>query len=148
MEIDAYIYSLKKIRDNVDAIASKAIKSKQTQILSTIRTRLYQTGIDGKGRLIGYYTENTRKIKRKKGHKASFITLRDTGNFYASLFLEVSGRFYDINSSSKIGAELVSRYGESIVDLTTQEQSAIVQSAVDLEIEKEINKLGGIDLIV
>lgn len=148
MQIDEYIYSLKKIRDNVDKIAEVAIKSKQSQILSTLRTRLYQKGIDGTGKLIGQYTPNTVKIKRKKNQKASFITLRDTGTFYGSMFLEVSGRFYDINASAPIAVELVERYGDSILDLTIQEQQALVQSAVDLAIELEINKLGNIDLIV
>jgi hypothetical protein len=148
MQIDEYIYSLKKIRDRVDKIAEAAIKSKRAAILTTVRTRLYQKGLDGTGKLIGEYTPNTVKIKRKKNQKTSFITLRDTGTFYGSMFLEVSGRFYDINASAPIAVELVARYGESILDLTLQEQQALVQSAVDLAIELEINKLGNIDLIV
>ena len=145
MQIDSYITGLKDIITDINKIAEQAIKEKESKILGTIKTRLYQTGIDGKGRSIGQYSERTKVIKQKKGQRTSFITLRDSGDFYNSMFLEVKGIFYDVNSKIPTARKLVSVYGESILDLTIQERDAIVQAAVDLAIENEINKLGQID---
>jgi hypothetical protein len=145
MEIRAYISELKEIRETLPKKVDEIIHSKESYILGMLKKRLFDFGVDGDGKLIGTYSNKTKILKKKKGQRTSFITLRDTGDFYKGMFIDnFPGRIF-IDSRDSITNILISIYGQSILELTVQEQQHIIDAVIEPEINKILAKLGDVD---
>jgi hypothetical protein len=83
--------------------------------------QMYELGQDSNGELIGGggYSPITIWIKEKKGQRVDHITLRDTGDFYNSMTVEVSsGEFIiDADADKGGGHNLFDMYGIDILGL-------------------------------
>lgn len=139
--LDKYISDLEKLADLESFLIDLFIKY-EGSIVGMIKNRLYQTGLDGKYNLIGHYTEASAAEKRNKNQRASFITLRDTGDFYAGMYAEYDGGELVTDSTDSKRNMLVAEYGEDILALTEQEQEAIIDHYIDIGLQKHIDKLG------
>ncbi|RLA04915.1 MAG: hypothetical protein DRQ47_02485 [Gammaproteobacteria bacterium] len=137
--VSEYIQLLTKISNDLPEEVGRIIKRNEGKILTMIKLRLYQTGIDGDGNLIGNYSSYTKKRKKDKGQPAAHITLRDTGEFYSSLFTTFNGEELFIHSSSDKAPMLVEEYGEAILELTEQEINIILDGIVEPQINKYIS---------
>jgi phage gpG-like protein len=142
-EIDQYISSLDSISNNLKLIAYKAIKKNQGQILTMVKLRLFNRGIDGSGsKITPEYAPETIKIKKGKGQRKSHVTLRDSGNLYRSFVVEFKNNNIFIETNVDYKKDLIIRYGSEIFDLTINEVTVIIYSFIETEVNKELNKLG------
>lgn len=130
MDIKQYKAKLEQIRDDLPRKVDIIIQNNARFIIGQFKLRLYNKGTDGEGKLIGNYTKKTIESKKKKGQKTSFVTLKDTGDFYGSLFLAKRGENYEITSSDPKAERLFEQYGDSILDLTEQETEKIILDIV------------------
>ncbi len=104
-EAEAWAYAL---RDNTDL---------QEQILQSLKRRLFDYGTDENNRVIGVYSPYTQKIDREKVAGTPY-TLKDTGEFYASMYIGVLSDHFFIDADGDKGNEnLFTKYGEGIIGL-------------------------------
>lgn len=141
MEVERYAANLVRIRNDFPEIIEGILKKNEGTILGMLKIRLYTSGTDGKGDLIGdgKYAPRTIARKKKLGQKTNIITLRDKGNLYASMFLEIDRTEYLVNTKISYADELIRSYGEAIFDLTTEQQNNVVNNIVDVELQKIID---------
>lgn len=148
--LDKYRADLEGAKDKVGQVAGKAIKDNEQFILDLIKNRLYNTGIDGAGNLIGggRYAEATIRQKEKKGQITSHFTLRDTGAFYSSMRVFQSGASVIITANDV--NDLIGRYGEEILMLNDNELDlvfeGVVQGAINREMRDELDAGFDIDI--
>lgn len=145
--IDEYIQTLQDIELNIENIIMRAIQKNQGKILSAVKLRLFNTGKDGSGSLIKPdYAPETIVFKKGKRQRTSHVTLRDSGKLYRSFIVEYKNSNIFIQTNVSYKNELITKYGASIFDLTIQEVELIINSFIEPEIQKELNKLNDIDL--
>lgn len=77
-------------------------ENKET-IIDLVRDRVFETGEDKDGVVIGTYSLQTEFITRGEKQEGDPYTLKDTGDFYQSMFISVFNDSYEINDGS--GAE-------------------------------------------
>jgi phage gpG-like protein len=142
-EIDQYISSLDNISLNLKKIVFKAVKKNQGQILSMVKLRLFNKGVDGSGsKITPDYAPQTISIKKGKRQRSSHVTLRDSGNLYRSFVVEFKNNNIFIQTNVDYKKDLISKYGSEIFDLTINEVELIIYAFAEPEIQKELNKLG------
>jgi hypothetical protein len=73
----------------------------KTQILDLVRQeQLMKKGIDGTGKVIGYYSMLTSRINPKKKFNTPY-TLYDTGAFYRSMYVRVLMESIEIDADTQ-----------------------------------------------
>lgn len=112
----------------------------QQRILDLNRLgQLYEKGVDKHGTSLevhgGRYTDKTISIKSGKGQRVDHVTLKDTGEFYASFTLYVGDSYFEIDantikegrdySGDKYGDDLTTRWGEGILGLTQESKDEL-----------------------
>jgi len=84
--------------------------------LNTI-DQLYNEGIDSLGNSLGEYSAYTKSIKGAKGQRTDHITLKDTGEFYNSFRVILSGNKLQIVANPiKEDTNLFREFGIDIED--------------------------------
>lgn len=145
--IDEYLADLTDLTDNLHNLLAEAIKQKEGFIVGLIKNRLYQQGIKGDGTpILPDYHPATEKWKKQKNQRTSHVTLRDQGLFYAGLYAELVDWTLVTDSRDDKTLALKDKYGDSITDLTTEEQELIIDSILEPIVVRELNKLGNINL--
>ena len=140
-EIKDYILYLNNSIEGLDKEIERIILANSGKILNKIKTRLYGRGVDGSGSKIQpNYHISTVQYKKNKNQRISHVTLRDSGDLYNSMFVEYKDSSIFINTSVGYRDELISKYGDSIFDLTEKEQSDFIDTILEPEINKFINK--------
>jgi hypothetical protein len=145
-KLDVYLASVLSISAKLDKEVDRILTARSSTIIGMIRNRLFQTGRDGEAKLIGRYHPSTIKWKQQVNQRVSFITLRDTGEFYSSMFLTYDKGLLEIHASSDKTPFLIQEYGEAILELTTKEQEIIMNKILGPEIDKYINSKLGQDI--
>lgn len=146
-DIDAYLFSLNKLTNDLDKIAADIIRKNSKYILATIKLRLWNYGVDAAGnKIMPEYKASTIKVKKAEGRRSSHVTLRDEGDFYRSMFLTVEQNKLFIGASDHITSTLISKYGPDILGLTEQEQRNIVDTMIEPEVIKILSALPDIGL--
>jgi hypothetical protein len=92
------------------------------QVLDWIREdQLRSKGVNKFGEVIGYYSRSTESISKGKKRFNTHYTLFDTGDFYRSMFVTVTGDSLFINANAKKGQDdLFQKFGTSIIGLTDE----------------------------
>lgn len=82
--------------------------------------QLFERGIKGTGEKLPGYARTTIRLKIRKGQPVDRTTLRDEGDFHASI--DVIGTPYHIEISSDVehAKWLVGRYGRDILRITNE----------------------------
>ena len=100
--------------------------SLRTYILDLVREdQLLEQGIDEDGDVIGTYSEYTEIINPEKV-AGSHYTLKDTGEFFDSFYIDVFPSYFEINANpiktddDGETTNLFYEYGEGIMGLTTE----------------------------
>jgi len=100
--------------------------SLRTFILDLVREdQLLEQGIDEDGDVIGTYSEYTEIINPEKV-AGSHYTLKDTGEFFDSFYIDVFPSYFEINANpiktddDGETTNLFYEYGEGIMGLTTE----------------------------
>lgn len=85
--------------------------------------QLFEQGINRLGvDIMDYapYSPLTIEIKELKGQPTNRVTLRDTGDFEESFFLEVGDKQFEIKAADYKTEGLIKKYGRQILGLTTE----------------------------
>ena len=119
----------------------------KTKILDWVRYDQLWKGIDEDGDIMGVYSEWTEKINPEKRAGTPY-TLKDTGAFYESLFIDVLTEYFVIDGNGlkydeetgKI-TDLFKWLGDGIVGLTDGSQDKLAQELKIKYIENVRNAL-------
>jgi hypothetical protein len=84
------------------------------------------------------YAEFTILIKDQKGQPTDRVTLKDTGSFYESIFVDVNSETFDIYASDEKTEKLERKYGKTIFGLSKNNRSQYVQYTFFPELKKRI----------
>ncbi len=120
----------------------KLIISLNTEGLPT--SQLFELGQDATGRTLesigGEYSPFTKEIKKSKGQPIDRVTLKDTGDFYATFnVIPFNGGFTIEADTIKDGEDLQDSWGDNIVGLS-QENLQILIEAYKQEIANILNR--------
>jgi len=109
-------------------------KEWQTKALQLNREQLY-SGVDSENRSLGVYSLKTILEKQRKNQPTDRVTLRDTGDFYASLYLVQKEKSFEIDSKdadqTKVN-RLLDVYGENIFGVTEQNKVILRELATPI----------------
>lgn len=147
MTIQEQLNRLIKLSAGLPGAIDEILKKNEGTIVGMLKLRLYNYGTDGNYDLIGLYAPSTIERKKSSGQKYNFITLRESGSFYAGMFLETSNAEYEINSRDSKTSYLVDAYGESILELTPKQQFDVIENIIEPELQKLLdNAIGDIEI--
>ena len=135
MSLEEYIKQLEAFSGAVPELVKQFVKNNSGYLLGAAKRRFYNLGVDGDGVLIcgGQYAEYTIKLKKKSPYsRTSHITLRDTGNWYKSLFVAIEdGMLFMKSTDTLLTNKLIDGeskensnfkgYGEAIMEFTNEE---------------------------
>lgn len=103
--------------------------------------QLFNKGINSSGvnleRIGGYYSGKTVRIKKEKGQPVDRVTLKDTGAFYRSfeVFLDGQNNIGITAASVKDGTDILERWGENVLGLTSENKAKVSEVARPMLIE-------------
>lgn len=110
----------------------------KTFILDLVRNdQLFDQGIDEDGDVIGTYSEYTEMINPEKV-AGSHYTLKDTGEFFNSFYIDVFPSYFEINANpiktddDGDTTNLFYEYGEGIMGLTTESMDKLSREILRL----------------
>lgn len=134
-------YRLRKFRDILDDELKKEVMRHEEVILDMVRSQLYDEGITGKGvSIMSYEPYAIRTIKRKikKGQPYDRVTLKDTGAFYDSLYVEFDEKGFYVTSTDDKAKFLLAKYGTSIFRLTDENLSILLREYIRPELAEKL----------
>lgn len=105
--------------------------------------QLYEQGINRLGvDIMDYapYSPLTIQIKEEKGQPTNRVTLRDTGDFETSFFIEANDRQFEIKASDFKTEELIKKYGRQILGLTDENIQALIWQYIYPDLISRIQK--------
>ena len=121
-------------------------------MLKRVKDRLYSKGTNELGEVIGVYKPSTERINPQK-HAGSHYTLKDTGEFYASLYIGFLSDYFfidgdgDKTSISKGGKliknNLFQEFGDGIIGLDDDDKEWLGEILIDKYLEYVENTLFG-----
>lgn len=144
--IDEYINDLINLEITLEAEVHKIILDNSGIILSWIKQRLWNFGIDAAGKSIfPEYTPLSLKLKKEAGKRSSHVTLRDEGGFYDGMFIDIVNNDIVISSTDVKTSLLITKYGTNILGMTLDEQERLINIIIEPKIQLLIdNKTGDI----
>lgn len=95
--------------------------------------QLFEQGINRLGvDIMDYapYSPLTIAIKEEKGQPTNRVTLRDTGDFETSFFLEVSDKQFEIKAADFKTEDLIKKYGRQILGLTNENIAVLIWQCI------------------
>jgi hypothetical protein len=69
------------------------------------------------------YSDLTIMLKDEKGQESRWVTLRDKGDFWGNIFVDVGNNSYEMGSADGKAANLEKKYGKKIFGLTKESKS-------------------------
>lgn len=131
---------------NEDKLWREFFNNKQNQkyiIEELIQNDQLQKGIDGTGERItdnegnDSYSFLTEWITRGRKQEGDPYTLKDTGEFYDSMVINVSNNEIEIDADPiKTDANLFEKYGDDIIGLTDQSKEKLIEKLREFTINR------------
>ena len=137
-------YRLRAFKDYFPELLENAVMEKEDVIVKAIQNQLYQRGINGKGvKIWDYapYRPYTIEYKKFMGQPHTRVTLKDTGEFYAGMYVVFDSDGFYVTSSDPKTEKLVNKYGAEIFRLTNSNLTRIVRVHLRRNIIKEIKQI-------
>jgi len=144
--IDEYIVKLDNLANSMDIRLRDIVLRNKGALLSTLKLRLFQKSLDGNYNFLGTYAPMTKRRKKKKGQISNRVTLRDTGDWYNSMFVDFKSNTILIDATDVKNDVLKDIYGDAILDLAEQEVEFFVDTKLDPELQRMIDDLGNINI--
>lgn len=69
------------------------------------------------------YSDLTIMLKDEKGQESRWVTLKDKGDFWGDMFVDVGNNSYEMGSADAKAASLEKKYGKRIFGLTKESKS-------------------------
>lgn len=85
-----------------------------------VNKQLFREGIDGKGEKLAGYKRSTIRLKIRKGDPVDRTTLRDEGDFYASIFIDAFEDRFEISSDVDYDKYIIKRYGSDVLRVSNE----------------------------
>lgn len=126
-ELGKITFNTKKLND---AIAWYDALDENTKlfILGLIKNDQLSKGIDAQNDTIGLYSYWTERISEGRKEEGDPYTLYDTGEFYNSLRIIISGLSFIVEGNgNKEDENLFVKYGDDIVGLTNENKEKLAQ---------------------
>ena len=97
------------------------------------KKQLYDKGVGSDGIRIGSYSAKTKQIKDSKGQISDHVTLLDTGEFYKSFSVFLSGTDFIISANTiKDTDDLIYKYGAEILGLNEESLNLLREKAKNI----------------
>lgn len=97
-------------------------------ILLIQEDQLLKQGIDANEDVIGYYSQLTESISNGRKKFNTHYTLKDTGEFFASMYVQVLRDSFVINANGDKGEDnLFEKYGDDIIGLTDENLEIVIE---------------------
>ena len=106
--------------------------------------QLYEEGINRLGvSIMDYapYRPLTIAIKEQKGQPTNRVTLRDTGDFESSFYLEVNDKQFEVKASDWKTEALIKKYGRQILGLTDENISSLIWDYIYPDLMKKAREI-------
>lgn len=134
------VYRLRKFKDILDDELKNTIEDNGKYLTDCVRLQL-DMGLDGNmRRIIPPYALSTIKKKIKKGQPYDRVTLKDTGEFYESLYVEFdSGGFRILSNDEKV-KYLIAKYGEAILRIDNEDFTRFIRFVVRPELQEKLKE--------
>jgi phage gp16-like protein len=115
-------------RLDTDVVAVQSLEAEKETMVGYQQAQMYSGEDSQGGSITPAYTPLTRFLKQEKGQPNDRVTLRDTGEFYAAMYTEVSKTAVKYSSKDYKTQKLVKKYGEEIFGLNTPMRSHFIQT--------------------
>ena len=106
--------------------------------------QLYEEGVNRLGvSIMDYapYRPLTIAIKEEKGQPTNRVTLRDTGDFESSFYIEVGDRQFEIKASDWTTEALIKKYGRQILGLTDENILSLIWDYIYPDLMKKAKEV-------
>ena len=128
-KLTSLIGRLEKFEKDIPLIIKDVIESNNHAICEmNTEKQLFQKGENAAGISIDTfrpYTARTLEIKQSKGQPINRVTLRDTGDFHSSFYIEAGTDSFMIKASDPKTLELMAKYGDEILGLTDEDANIV-----------------------
>lgn len=115
------IYRLRKFKPVLEQFLREEVEKNSDYLTDVIRIQL-DMGLDGfMDEIQPPYAQRTIRVKIKKGQPTDRVTLKDTGKFYSSLYVNFDEGGFRILSNDEKVKYLVARYGQAILRLSNED---------------------------
>lgn len=138
---------VRKVKEALDAgkIAKEIVRDNDNILIDmNTQDQLFAKGVNRLGvRMDEYrpYSPSTIKVKIRKRQPYDRVTLKDTGEFYDSFYVETAeDRFY-IKASDEKKVWLINRYGAEIFGLTNEALAEFINDYVKDEAVKKVKEI-------
>lgn len=137
-------YRLRAFKDSLPVLLEEIVRDKEDVIIAAITNdQLFRRGVNGRDeKIMDYmpYRPSTIRRKLKKGQPTTRVTLKDTGEFYESMFVVFDSEGFYITSNDDKAKYLVEKYGSTIFRLTNKNFTRILRSHIRKELIKRIRR--------
>lgn len=116
----------------------EAIVDTENEIVDFNREQLYEGVRSDSSKIEPEYAEITKIIKAAKGQPYDRVTLKDTGDFYAGMNVDVNTNSYDVSSTDDKTVKLVTKYGEQIFGLESKNKVTYINQFLRPVLEDRI----------
>lgn len=136
------IATLQAARDGLNERLDAATREAEGIILAMNRSQMYDEGKDRNGNAIQpSYAPATVQRKKRKGQPTNRVTLRDSGDFHLSLYIEYTADGFEIKADDFKTPFLTKRYGSEVLGLTDENLGIICERYYQPRIEEYYNEL-------
>lgn len=116
----------------------EAIVQTENEIVDFNREQLYEGIRADDTKIEPEYAELTKVIKAAKGQPYDRVTLKDTGDFYAGINVDINSNSYDLSSTDEKTVKLVTKYGDQIFGLNNKNKVTYINQFLRPALEDRI----------
>lgn len=112
--------------DLIERLMRQVIEANAAFIENLNRAQLFDGKRSDGSEITPDYTPFTVALKSEKGQRTDRVTLRDSGDFYESVFSEVFDDYFQIKADDPKMAELTAKYGKAILGLNAESKDKLI----------------------
>jgi hypothetical protein len=144
-KLDSLIGKLETFESELFNIIETVIQENEAVIIEmNSEDQLFEKGVYRDGVKLDGYSPFTIEIKSQKGQPTNRTTLRDTGAFHESFYLEFQKDGFEMKASDPKTEELKTDWGPEILGLTDENLNDIIQNYVAPRVLIKLNELRSI----
>tara|TARA_R110002020_G_scaffold166587_7_gene354702 strand:- start:229 stop:675 length:447 start_codon:yes stop_codon:yes gene_type:complete len=137
------INTLKTVQDDfILEIIKEIVKENANEIIDlNTKDQLYRDGVkNNDDKIKPPYSNPYKKLKKSLSQPTDRVTLRLTGKFHESFFVNIGNESFRIDAKDKKTKYLVKRYGEKIFGLTDDNVELFQELVVRPDLLKQLRK--------
>jgi hypothetical protein len=138
------IHRLRKFKDILDQeLKDEILRNEEVIVKMIADEQLYEQGIEGRGiKIASYkpYAPRTIRDKIRKGQPYDRVTLRDTGEFHASLKVVFDNEGFYITSDDEKSQYLLDKYGKTIFRLSDENLKILINDYIRPSLKSKLKE--------